>query len=81
MSCFRRDLAVTEAPRTSVDEIRTSPRRGVYLMLCTESKCFRKLASILDLYGQYWQEKCVSKVTMPQPIFRCFRRFDAHEYI
>lgn len=58
-----------------------SPERDVYLMLCTESRCLRKLASILDLYGQYWQEKCVSKVTMPQPIFRCFRRFDAHEYI
>ncbi|KAG7205724.1 hypothetical protein KM043_007673 [Ampulex compressa] len=44
-------------------------------------RCFRKLASILDLYGQYWQEKWVSKVTMPQPIFRCFRRFEAQEYI
>lgn len=56
-------------------------RPSIYLMLCTESRCLRKLASIRDLYGQYWQEKCVSKVTMPQPIFRCLRRFDAHEYI
>lgn len=53
----------------------------IYLILCTDSRCLKKLACIRDLYGQYWQAKWVSHVTIPQPIFRCFRRFEAHEYI